>query len=89
MCGEVRRCSANGSDLRRLLQLALLLTPASAVTQMDHSALDHSQMDHAAIDQAAPEHGIIGHAQMDQGAMDGPMDGVHVMPGGRRRPRCR
>ena len=75
--------------MKRLLTLALLLAPASALAQMDGSQMDHAAMEQASINHDSTDHGAMDMSWM---AMDGmgsgtarlpsnePMRGVHLMP---------
>ncbi len=92
MCASARRCSGRGAEVRHILTLALLLAPASAMAQMDHSRMDHDAMDHGALDHGSVDQGSMDMAWMAMNGMGSgtsrlpmnePMRGVHLMPSAR------
>ncbi|MEI6643405.1 MAG: hypothetical protein WCL10_15325 [Novosphingobium sp.] len=75
--------------MKHLFPLVLLLAPASAMAQMDHSQMDHGAMDHGAMDHASTTDGAMNMSWMSMDGMGSgtsrlpateAMRGVHLMP---------
>ncbi len=68
--------------MKRLLPLILLLAPASAMAQMDHSQMDHGAMDHGAMDMSWMSMNGMG-SGTSRLPLNEVMRGVHLMPSAR------
>ncbi|MEZ8013131.1 MULTISPECIES: cupredoxin family protein [Vibrio] len=70
---------------KTLIAIALMLTTATAFTEMDHSNMDHSNMDHSMMKSGEMNHSKMDHSMMKDGKMDHSkmmnMDGMMNMEG--------